>query len=400
MAWASLTVCQANVEAQSLSTDGLSLSLNNDQFSFHQLNFWPATPQFTSWSTFGSSLNGFNQDLIIGGVGDNLDMLPGKAGSFGENINFGYQAWKLFSDTQDSLKTISEHPNDPGSDWERASVGLNFYSFFGAGKLLPGAAGGFVTLGDLVKTTAEETRSRVMENRAEGLVYSDGMSLNIQEMRERMSAYEGDFSLRSSHVDADGGWVLDHFSQHPFERDSFSYSWADTRISNLRLNNGSFMSGTFFRDEQNDERGGSLWNFYEPTSVTITRRSQDQYRVTFDGANWNRDFQQTINQEQPFKIPAASIPNIAPPKNLPLPYGDDTKYPPPTYYPIYGEPPKFTPAGIANDDPHRWDPPPIPIIQDPMTRGGVLLHADVTTNAPPTLRGIFGDANQKDKSEK
>jgi len=84
---------------------------------------------------------------------------------------------------------------------------------------------------------------------------------------------------------------------------------------------------------------------YEPTSVTITRRSQDHYRVTFDGANWNKDFQQTDNQAQQTKVPAASVPNIAPPKSLPLPYVNDTKYPPPNLYPIYGEPPKFTPAG-------------------------------------------------------
>jgi hypothetical protein len=306
---------------------------------------WSAVPPFSSQSSFGSELARFNRDTAIDGAADNLDLLPGRFGSFGENLKFGYQALKLFGDTSDSLKTISAHPNDPGPDWERVSVGLNLYSFFGPGKLFPGAAGGLVTVGDFVKTTAEETRSRVMENRAEGLVYSGGMPLNIQEMRERMSAYEGDFSLRGSHVDADGGWALDHFSQHPFERDSQSYSWADTRISNLRLNNGSFMSGTFSRDEQNDERGGSLWNLYEPTSVTITRRSQDHYRVTFDGANWNKDFQQTDNQAQQTKVPAASVPNIAPPKSLPLPYVNDTKYPPPNLYPIYGEPPKFTPAG-------------------------------------------------------
>jgi hypothetical protein len=328
-------------------------------------------------------------------------MLPGKFGSFGENMKLGYQAWKLFGDTADSLKTISAHPNDPGSDWERAALGLNFYSFFGSGKLLPGAAGGLVTLKDLVKTTAEETRSRVMENRAEGLVYSAGMPLNIQEMHERMRTYQGDFSLRGSHLDADGGWMLDHFSQHPFERDSSSYSWADSRISNLRLNNGSFISGNFFRDEQFDERGGSLWNLYDPTSVTITRHSQDHYRVTVDGANWNKDFQQTINQEQPSKIPAASVPNLAPPKSLPLPYVNDTKYPPPTRYPIYGEPPQFTPAGIASGNGHGLGggtafstPTSIPFQQSqtakPPKVGGVLMPVTEIKNSQTNDKADFG----------
>jgi hypothetical protein len=164
------------------------------------------------------------------------------------------------------------------------------------------------------------------------------------------------------------------------------------------LNNGSFLSGNFFRDEQYDERGGSLWNLYDPTSVTITRHSQDHYRVTFDGANWNKDFQQTVNQEQPLKIPAASVPNLAPPKNLPLPYVNDTKYPPPTHYPFYGEPPKFTPAGIVTVGGHGLGggavfsaPAALPFqqIQTMPKVGGVTMPVTEIKNSVPDDKADF-----------
>jgi len=123
-------LCGLPVEAQNPdSTSGFSLSLNQHQFNFPAMNLWPATRQFDSKSSVNSTFSGINQDLTVDGLFDNLDILPGKAGDIGEKLNFGYQGWKLFSDTRESLQTIKEHPNDPGSDWERASIGLNFYSF-------------------------------------------------------------------------------------------------------------------------------------------------------------------------------------------------------------------------------------------------------------------------------
>jgi len=66
--------------------------------------------------------------------------------------------------------------------------------------------------------------------------------------------------------------------------------------------------------------------------------------------------------------------------------------------PIWQGPAKSTRTGIAIDAPQRIYSPAIPLAQDPMKRGGVLLRADVITNGPPNLHGVFGGADQKDKS--
>jgi len=104
---------------------------------------------------------------------------------------------------------------------------------------------------------------------------------------------EESFAFRGENISGLFGWKLDHPSEHPFEQDSFSRSWAESSVVTARQSDGTILSGSFLRSELRVERGESVWNLFEPTETTITFKQSDHYRVTFDGANWNKDLQQT-----------------------------------------------------------------------------------------------------------
>ena len=377
MAFASLTFWQANVGAADPPSKGdLSLSLN----------LWSA-PQFSSQSSFGLEFSHQIHDAAIDGAADNLDLLPGHAGSIGDNIKLGYQVWGVFRDTQDSLKPLSGHPNDPGSDWERASIGLNFYSLFGSEELLPVAAGEFTTVGNIAKTFGEAIRTRFLQNRAEHLVnFGGGVPTDPAKVHEEMENHYGYFSVNNDRYSVNGGWELRDSAGRLFERNSQSTSWANTQLRGLQTANGSEISGTFRQTEQREERGGSLFNLYEPASITTTKHSFDSYRVTFDGANWNTPLPLTANQKHPFQAPILPAPNIASPKDSPVTYRDDkTKYLLPRQNGFVNGQDTPPPGGSANANsywlPHNGLPKP----------AGVLMNADVSTNKPVNVRGFLNN---------
>jgi hypothetical protein len=250
-------------------------------------------------------------------------------------------------------------------------------------------------LGSLTKTFGEATRSRIIENRAERMVnFGGAIPQGVASIRDKeLESHYGYFSLTSDRYSAQGGWDLRDSNERLFERDSQSTVWANTQVRGLRTANGSEISGIFRRSELREERGGSIFNLYEPTSITITRHSYDSYRVTFDGSRWNENV-----ESKTVSLPTTPPPNIPPPKDPPLPYRDETKkYLPPRNQLYPGDPPRFTPAGIGVDDPQRKTPSPIPI--DSTKRGGVLLRTDIVTNAPANLDDVFGGTTPKPKAK-
>lgn len=328
-----------------------------------------AMPPSSFQSTLNSDLYWQNRRLVADGIADNLDLLHGRAEGIGQTAKLGYQGLSFLYDTHESLDYIQQHPGDPASDWERASIGFNLYPLFGPGELLPSVAGGVATLGSLTKTLGEATRSRVLENRAERLVDFGGAvphgPANIWEERENHYGY---FSLIGDRYSAQGGWDLRDSNERLFERDSRSTVWANTQVRGLRTANGSEISGIFRRSGLREERGGSIFNLYEPTSTTITRRSYDSYRVTFDGAHWN----ERVESGTP-TLPIVPPPNLPPPKDLLPPNHDDSqKYPPPRTQTF--------------NDPRQQPPPPPAAIAQPNNPGGISLR-------PRSVRIIRDDTN-------
>ncbi len=351
-------------------------------------------PSFSSQSPLSSDLYWANRRMIADGVAENLDLMPGRAGELGQAVKLGYQGLGFLYDTHESLAKIHQSPGDAASDWERGSIVLNLYSLIGPGELLPGAAAGISVVGGLAKTLGEDMRGRVLQNRAEKLLTLDGgIPHGLADIQEDRDSHYGWFSLTNERYNAQGGWELRHTNDRLFERNSQSTLWANTHVSGLRTANGSEISGTFRRSELREERGASIFNLYEPTSISITSHAHDSYRVTFDGSHWN----DTV-ETRPVTLPPATRPNIAPAKDGPLPSRDDAKkYLPPRNQFNPGDPPGFTPAGIDDDDGQRKSPSLIPT--DTSKRGGVLMHTDVIKNAPPNLDGIFGGAPAKPKTK-
>jgi len=317
-------------------------------------------PSFKSQSSFATDLEAFHREKIAGGIADNLHLLPGRAGELGDVAKIGFQGFDFLHSTSESLDYVQRHPGDPASDWERTSIGLHLWGLIGPGELLPGVAGGMATVGDLAKTFGEAARSRILENRAERLInFGGAVPQGTTHFREEMESHYGYFSLTSDRYSAQGGWELRDSNERLFERDSQSTLWANTHVRGLHTANGSEISGIFRRSERREERGGSIFNLYEPTSITITRHSYDSYRVTLDSGHWNEG----VETKTP-AVPVVQPPNLAPPNSPVLPYRDETK--------------KYLPGSPAPLPAPPSQPPPSANSVRPHDYGGISFKARKT----------------------
>lgn len=241
-------------------------------------------------SPLADNLGGLNWNIALGGVIDNLDSF-GATSILGMPVNdvqLGLGTLKWIKDSAVSLHTIVEHPNDPGSRWEGASLGLNLFSFVSSAEFVSPALGQITTLVGVVKTMGEATRSRVLENRAERLLFTGGMPLQLREFHERLGTYDGSFSFKTSEITGRGQYELRHSSDRLFERKSIFDATVSTHMENLRMMNDSMLSGDFIRKERRVESGAAFWNLYRTTSTEINQHSTDHYQISFDGSKWQQ----------------------------------------------------------------------------------------------------------------
>ncbi|MBW8879428.1 MAG: RHS repeat protein, partial [Acidobacteria bacterium] len=206
--------------------------------------------------------------------------LPGRWGEGVAYFNLASGIRDLISNAAETSSYLRERPGDPEGDMKALSFGLGAWGFlagFSPASYLASSLEMGITLGSAA-------RSRVLQNRAERLVSFGGALLpKAGDPVERADLHEGEFSLQGRGFSAYGGWQLMGSHQGWFGRSRDSLAWALSTAQELSTAAGERISGVFSRLEERHERGGSLLNLYEPTSVTIIRRIHDAYRIKRGG---------------------------------------------------------------------------------------------------------------------
>ncbi len=196
---------------------------------------------------------------------------------------------ELLIGSMDSLHYILEHPGEPASEWRAASTGLNAYSFVGGiykwGMLLPKAASGIGTLIAIAQPVGEGIRSRILQDRAERLAYFGGAILEPPtRMHREFDKYQGYFSASNDRSSIRGRWELYNPYTGWLNKTSQSLLRVTSTVDRPTITiDDSLISGVFRRAEIREEKGGNLFNFYEPSSTTIHRYKHDYYTITRNG---------------------------------------------------------------------------------------------------------------------
>src|SRR6185369_2508452 len=111
----------------------------------------------------------------------------------------------------------------------------------------------------------------------------------------------GSFSFEKRNYTA-SGTQSQKSSDSPFGSASRSVLELTESAQNLRLHNGAEITGTFHRSEIRDERGDY---------VTVTKRTSESYRTTYDGSKW------TISEAS---APSSGVADFSPaPSRTPAP---------------------------------------------------------------------------------
>ncbi|RJQ83192.1 MAG: RHS repeat protein [Desulfobacteraceae bacterium] len=183
-----------------------------------------------------------------------------------------------------TMRTVSDYPGDPANDLRLGGLLLKTYGLLGQGSFLASAAGAAATHVPFAELIGSGIRSRVLQNRVERRVSFGGTVLpdNLR-IREDLGRYHGSFSIAGEGVSAHGAWALTGSNVGLFGRNRHFVGYSNSEVDGQVSPRGERISGTFHRGEVRDERGGNLFNLFEPTSVTIERYSHDRYQVTRKG---------------------------------------------------------------------------------------------------------------------
>ena len=160
----------------------------------------------------------------------------------------------------DYVNTAIAHPGDPATVIKQASFYLRAAGLLGLPLVgeITGLAGIGTEIGNAV-------RSRMIQNRALGLVRLPPGERIAPNIRQVLHKDWGDFTMESDSgkFSASGGWSLAHSMPdntplwHFWKRSSQSNLWARYNLTNYNLDNGTNVSGTFHTSQQRIQSGDS-----------------------------------------------------------------------------------------------------------------------------------------------
>jgi RHS repeat-associated protein len=343
-----------------------------------------------------SDLSEKNFDLAKDPLLEWAEELPGNWGKGVAYFNLVSGIQEVISNAAETSNYLREHHGDPAGDMKALSFGLGAWGFLAGSSL----AGLLATQVDLGITLGSATRSRLLQNRAERLASFGGAILpTVTEFLENRGRRGGRFSWHGRGYSAHGGWRLAGSFQGWLGRNRDFEAWAVSEVLNLFTAQGERISGEFSRREEWHERGGSLLNLYEPTSLTITRRIHDVYRI-----RRGQGLESPVEPTSYRKVPKPEAPEVEVETKPPYirhreDFPPDRRDPPPP-------PPRrrrFVPAG---QDPPDDGPAPAavgPSGGDPRDRGGAAIASPVggvylggfsgTFEGFGTLKGVRLDSN-------
>lgn len=334
-------------DAQSVALDGLySYARNNplvmtDRDGCAPSWFDPAvasTTNFASAELLGHARANAAKLITKAGPG-----IPGPTGVYIGAAALPFGLLKLTSTAIDAVNYVGGYGGDPAGYAKLAKVwldGLGLWaptSFWGS---VAGAVGPAIGVAETIGSTV---RSGVMQQRAQSLAYFGGAVCGPPTFfTEDIGRHSGSFQLVGSDYGTVGGWVLNSSRVGLFGATNHSIAWARSEVLGRRNLQGDLVTGTATRSESRIEQGGHLFNLFEPTSVTVTRRSSEHTTVTHrggmrmadDGASGSSDSAPTgpISKPRPdrtsTKKPQIEYPAPFGGASGPAGFGADQEFPP------------------------------------------------------------------------
>jgi RHS repeat-associated protein len=208
--------------------------------------------------------------------------LPGRLGDAIGYAQVFHGGLGFISNSMDAADYALAHPGDPAADLKIGGAilkGLSLAEIPG-GQILGALAFDFA----IADTIGSAMRSRILLNRAENLISFGGAVLpGGASIAESLDRHQGSFRIHGGGFSAVGGFELGGSSPGWFQRDPVSRAWSRSEVNNLNTMRGERISGYSEREETRYERGGNLLNLYEPTSVTVVRRSREQFTISKGG---------------------------------------------------------------------------------------------------------------------
>ncbi len=235
---------------------------------------------------FKSDFDALIANLAVCAVLDVGAELPGRWGDVGLAFKASHETFDVVTEAMDAMNYAKQHPGDPVGDLRFFAASMKAVGLAGSG-ILAMSAGGIAMNAKFAGWVGSNIRSRVLQNRAEKLTHLGGAVLPpLASFGEDIEFDGGSFTATGvgNSYSFQGGFSLTGSRKGVFGRNRQSTLWANSTVNDLRTARGERITGVSRRSEIRKEAGGSLFNLYEPTSVTVTRHSYDKYRVTHSGA--------------------------------------------------------------------------------------------------------------------
>lgn len=409
--------------------DDLSLFTycGGDPVNFVDLN-GAESQSYTSSSFYQTDNNSISVDLwdFSGGlvtskvesvIRNYAESIPGIVGESSEFANIFSDFVKVPTHTLNAI----QYAGSPKAETELINAGFTTISLLTV-PVVGMAISGYTIQRELSEIINDYTYSRLLLNRAEKMSSFGGVVLPQAELvRESVFRNDGMFEVKGS-----GYWIKGGTSRHVtspklFRHRITSQAWSNAKIHDVYTNRGTkIYNGLFSVFEEKNEEGANIFNAFEPTSVTVTRKKHEQYTEKSVAGSKMTPIHD-VSMDRMIEIPKYfksispssvggsyvkkehvkgspenkyNMPNIGEPKEI-LPEGifdevdDDIKVP--TIIDYRDKPPP-TPISINGDDPPNGGGGVAAVGRDPV--GGVALGGSGgLIDGIGALKGVQVDEN-------